>query len=182
MVCAIAPLFANRPPVRIRSSMTPIHVRAVSGESDWQAVKALRCAVFVEEQGLPAEEEFDSHDESATHAAAFDPAGRVVGAGRLYRDAAGEARIGRMAVRRDMRRSGIGGELLRWLEAKAVGQGAGVVVVHAQAYLERFYARRGYVVDSPPFIEDGLEHICMTKALPAATSTPQTASAVMRKE
>ena len=162
--------------------MTPIHVRAVLRKSDWQAVRSLRLAVFVEEQGLPAEVEFDAYDASAVHAAAFDSCGRVVGTGRLYRDAAGEARIGRMAVLRDLRRCGIGGDVLEWLEASATEQGLREVVVHAQAYLERFYARRGYKVDGPPFEEDGLQHVRMTKVLTTVISTTQTDAAVLRKE
>ena len=156
--------------------MTHVQVRHALTGSDWRAVKALRVAVFVEEQGLPADEEFDAYDESADHAAAVDRAGEVVGTGRLYRDAEGAARIGRMAVRRGLRRRGIGGALLRWLEARAVERGAAEVVVHAQAYLERFYARRGYRAGGPPFIEDGLRHVRMTKPLAAGRTAAPAAS------
>ncbi len=157
--------------------MTPIRVRGVSSESDWQAVKALRIAVFVDEQGLPAEVEFDEFDASATHAAAFDSRGAVVGTGRLYRDADGEARIGRMAVRRDLRRGGVGGAVLEWLEACAADQGVLKLAVHAQAYLERFYARRGYAVEGLPFEEDGLPHLRMIKALGSTANVKEPAAA-----
>ena len=87
-----------------------------------------------------------------------------------------------MAVLRDLRRCGIGGDVLEWLEASATEQGLREVVVHAQAYLERFYARRGYKVDGPPFEEDGLQHVRMTKVLTTVISTTQTDAAVLRKE
>ena len=162
--------------------MPTIHVRSVSRESDWQAVKALRIAVFVDEQGLPADVEFDVYDATATHAAAFDTDGVVVGNGRLYRDGRGEARIGRMAVRGDLRRSGIGTAVLEWLEASAVRQGAREVVIHAQAYLERFYARRGYIVNGAPFEEDGLQHVRMTKVLMAGVQSSGPAPSLAREE
>ena len=162
--------------------MIPIHVRSARSESDWQAVQALRVAVFVSEQGLPAAAEFDAHDASATHAAALDSGGIVVGTGRLYRDANDEARVGRMAVRRDMRRCGIGAAVLEWLEDRALEQGTTEVVVHAQAYLESFYARHGYIVDGPPFEEDGLQHLRMTKTLAISSQAPEPASALARKE
>ncbi len=162
--------------------MLPVNVTSVRTHADWQVVKALRLAVFVEEQGLPAEVEFDAYDASATHAAAIDSRGDVVGTGRLYRDAAGEARIGRMAVRRGLRRCGIGAAVLEWLEAKAVEQGKREVVVHAQAYLERFYARRGYIVDGSPFEEDGLQHLRMTKPLANSSQTSEPAASLARKE
>lgn len=160
--------------------MTLICARSVTSESDWQAVKALRIAVFVDEQGLPAEAEFDEYDASAIHAAVFDSCGVVVGTGRLYFDCTGRARIGRMAVRRDLRRCGIGAAVLEWLESCAIVQGVLEVTVHAQTYLERFYAHRGYLVDGPPFEEDGLQHLRMTKALAAVANTTEPAGALTR--
>ena len=130
--------------------MTPsLHVRSASSESDWQAVKALRIAVFVDEQGLPAEVEFDDHDASAIarHRNRFARRGRryrppVL---RLPRVA---ARIGRMAVRHDLRRCGIGAAVLDWLEACAVEQGV-LEVVRSCPGVPRAVLRSqsGYVVD-----------------------------------
>ena len=171
-------------PLLESDAMHLIRVRSVSSESDWQAVKKLRLAVFVDEQGLPPDIEFDVYDVSATHAIVLDSDGVAVGTGRLYRDVKGEARIGRMAVCRDLRRSGIGGAVLEWLEASAAEQGAHEVVVHAQAYLERFYARRGYSLDGSPFEEDGIQHVRMTKTLPvdAKASDPAAALASIAEE
>ena len=70
--------------------------------------------------------------------------------------------------------------MLEWLESCAVGQGVLEVVVHAQAYLERFYARRGYTVDGPPFEEDGIQHLRMTKTLAAVANVTGPAAAPTR--
>ena len=56
----------------------------------------------------------------------------------------GEARVGRMAVRADVRRQGVGGRVLRFLEAEAAKEGAVEVTLHAQRYVSAFYLAHGY--------------------------------------
>lgn len=72
---------------------------------DREALLALRTAVFVDEQGVPPEEEVDDLDAVARHLVALE-AGAVVGTCRLLPDAAAWT-LGRMAVRRDRRRGGV---------------------------------------------------------------------------
>ncbi|MEO8186211.1 MAG: GNAT family N-acyltransferase, partial [Burkholderiaceae bacterium] len=75
---------------------------------DWQSMRPwagpLRFAVFVEEQRVPAEIELDSFDPLSVHAVAFDGNGGAVGTGRLLPD----GHIGRMAVAKPARGSGVG--------------------------------------------------------------------------
>ena len=102
--------------------MPEVTVRRALSAEDLQALHALRWQVFVEEQGVPPELESDELDETACQALAFID-GAAVGTGRMVMLEGGEARVGRMAVRADMRRQGIGGRVLRLLEAEAAKEG-----------------------------------------------------------
>ena len=144
--------------------MDEIVVRLSAGEEDAAALRALRLEVFVDEQGVPADEELDSDDAVAVHAVAVR-GGVVVGTGRLVLVSALEARVGRMAVRATVRRQGVGGAVLRFLEAEARSRGIARIVLHAQAYVRRFYDGHGYAAEGGPFTEAGIEHISMAKTI-----------------
>ena len=137
--------------------------RAVSPE-DIAALHALRWEVFVEEQGVPPELEGDELDATACQALAWAD-GAAVGTGRVVLLDEGEARVGRMAVRADARRRGVGGRVLRFLEDAAAAEGAIEVTLHAQRYVAAFYLAHGYVEEGEPFEEAGIEHIMMRKRL-----------------
>ena len=91
--------------------------------------------------------------------------GTVIGTGRLFRDESGQSLIGRMAVEASWRRRGVGGQVLAFLEREAVQRGFGRLVLHAQTYVKEFYANHGYQVEGDVFIEAGIEHVLMAKAL-----------------
>ena len=144
--------------------MDSIVIRRASTPEEMAGLRALRLEVFVREQGVEAEEELDSLDQAAIHAVAWD--GReVVATGRLVLLSSGEAQIGRMAVRAALRRSGIGGDVLRFLEGKAQAEGAGQILLHAQTYVVPFYHQHGYREEGANFQEAGIEHIPMRKTL-----------------
>ncbi len=144
--------------------MAEVTVRRAESANDLQALHALRWQVFVEEQDVPPELESDELDETACHALAFMD-GLVAGTGRVVMIESGEARVGRMAVRVDVRRQGIGGQMLRFLETAAAAEGAVEVTLHAQRYVSAFYLAHGYVEEGEPFEEAGIEHIMMCKRL-----------------
>lgn len=125
---------------------------------------ALRNAVFVVEQGVPEELERDALDASAFHAVALE-GGRCVGTGRLVRQGGGVGRVGRMAVDAGHRRGGVGARVLAALEARARADGLREIELHAQCYVEAFYARQGYAREGEPFEEAGIEHVVMRKRL-----------------
>ncbi len=144
--------------------MDGIAVRLSASKEDVAGLRALRLAVFVDEQGVPVDEELDSDDDVAVHAVAVQ-GGVVVGTGRLVLASALEARVGRMAVSATVRRQGVGGALLRFLEAEARSRGVERIVLHAQSYVRSFYDKHGYVAEGGPFTEAGIEHISMAKTL-----------------
>jgi predicted GNAT family N-acyltransferase len=129
-----------------------------------EAASAVRFAVFVEEQGIPATLELDDRDATATHAVAFDPAGRPVATGRLLTD----AHIGRMAVLAAHRGKGLGVSILRALVAVAVGRGTPKLRLHAQTSAIGFYLREGFTTEGDPYEEAGIAHQTMVRSLPAA--------------
>jgi len=144
--------------------MAEVIVKQAITEEEMRALRALRMAVFIEEQGVPEELESDALDALAYHAVAcVDDA--IIGTGRLLVLPAGDALIGRMAVQIDVRRIGIGGHVLQFLEDAAVKLGVPEVIVHAQTYVSEFYSRAGYKFEGDPFDEAGIQHIIMRKSL-----------------
>ena len=126
---------------------------------------AVRRSVFIEEQRIPKELEWDEHDENAVHAVARNRLGQVIAIGRLVLGGPGQGRIGRMAVHRVLRGGGHGAAVLRALEEAAKARGDREVTLHAQRSAEAFYKRLGYVPHGEPFEEAGIAHIEMRRAL-----------------
>ena len=141
--------------------MSNITVKLVESEADMEAAVGIRFRVFVDEQSVPPEIELDEYDAVATHAIALLD-GVAVATGRTIVEA-GSARIGRMAVDREHRRSGVGGLVLRFLEDEAREQGATEFVLHAQDYGKAFYAGHGYEERGDTFMEAGILHVEMRK-------------------
>jgi len=138
---------------------------------DWNELRdtarALRTEVFVQEQRVPIELEWDDADESAVHAVAFNRLGMPLATGRLLQHAPGVARIGRMAVLRVMRGAKLGRDILQVLMRTAVQRGDREVSLHAQRIAEGFYRRQGFTPRGEPFEEAGIAHIEMTCLLTA---------------
>ena len=178
--CELVYVFANpatqtsRPvPIALRDILTgyeawePV-VRVEVGS--WQALGAaarqVRTEVFLEEQRIPVEMEWDESDDTAIHALARNRLGLAVATGRLLQQASGVSRIGRMAVNRVLRGTNLGRDVLRALMQAATERGDHEVVLHAQRSAEGFYARLGFVARGERFEEAGIVHIEMFQALP----------------
>ena len=126
---------------------------------------AIRTEVFVQEQRIPKELEWDAADATALHAVAYNRLGQPVATGRLLESEAGVAKVGRMAVDRVLRGSGLGERVLLVLMVAARERGDHALVLHAQRSAESFYARLGYVAQGAVFEEAGIEHIEMARTL-----------------
>ncbi|MFZ4529272.1 MAG: GNAT family N-acetyltransferase [Undibacterium curvum] len=138
-------------------------VRVVLG--DWsslqQDAQAVRYQVFVVEQNIPAELEWDVMDAQCLHAVAYNEQQQAVGTGRLLPD----GHIGRMAVLASARNLGVGAEILRELMSQARRRGDAEVRLNAQHTAERFYLREGFVREGDSFEEAGIPHVAMKHAL-----------------
>ena len=139
--------------VTVRSAQTPGEVAdAIS----------LRSTVFVEEQGVPLEEDVDGRDGEALHLVAVDDDGAVVGTCRLLVDGP-VLKLGRMAVAAPARRQGIGLRLLRLADAEASSSGVERIVLGAQVSAVPLYEQAGYRTRSDVFLDAGIEHVWMEK-------------------
>jgi predicted GNAT family N-acyltransferase len=121
------------------------------------AARVIRAEVFIAEQGVPIELEWDEEDARSLHALARDQQGCVLGTGRLLPD----GHIGRMAVLKDARGRGIGSAILRALMQRARRRGDRMVALHAQVHAEAFYAGHGFVREGDVFDEAGIAHVLM---------------------
>jgi predicted GNAT family N-acyltransferase len=121
----------------------------------------VRRLVFVEEQGVPEELEWDEWDARCVHVLARTSTGEPVGTGRLLPD----AHIGRMAVLPRWRRQGVASAMLRELLAVARERGDDVVRLNAQTQAIPFYLRFGFAAQGPEFQDAGIPHRLMVLRL-----------------
>jgi predicted GNAT family N-acyltransferase len=125
---------------------------------------ALRIKVFCGEQGVDEEEERDDLDDAAVQVVGLDETG-VIATCRLRDVGEGTWKLERMVVERRLRKLGVGGRLLAGAEDQARSAGATEMLLHAQRRAEAFYAAGGYVAEGETFMDAGIEHVAMRKAL-----------------
>ena len=141
--------------------MVQVHV---GSWHDFQKLASpLRTEVFVLEQKVPVEMELDADDVTALHAVALNRMGLPLATGRLVQHAPGVARIGRMAVKKQMRGSNLGRRVLNALMDAAQNRGDSQVILHAQCSAEGFYKRSGFEAHGVVFEEAGIAHIEMVR-------------------
>ncbi|MEW2416215.1 GNAT family N-acetyltransferase [Streptomyces sp. NPDC046866] len=152
----------------------PFTVRRAVSKQDVEACFAVRTEVFVVEQSVPPEIEYDAYDADAVHVLAVAADGTALGTGRLLYGptalgktgdpAAGS--LGRLAVTAAARGLGVGAALVRAIEAEACRLGLRSVVLGAQTHALGFYERLGYEPYGPEFVEAGIPHRAMRRPLP----------------
>lgn len=133
------------------------------GDAIAEEARALRFAVFCDEQGVDRAIEIDEHDPGAAHLAALDD-GRVVGTLRLVRVAA-KGKIGRVAVARTHRRKGVGAAMMHWAIEQARAMGLTKVVLSGQMDSGPFYESLGFVGTGEIYMEAGIPHRWMVLTL-----------------
>ena len=125
---------------------------------DWSkrrdVLQLVRYIVFVEEQQVPVELEWDGMDESSVHFLATEDSGLPIGTARLLPS----GQIGRMAVLTSFRRRGIGSQLLRTVTDFALQADYKAVFLHAQTHAIDFYSQHGFVVQGEEFMDAGIPH------------------------
>jgi predicted GNAT family N-acyltransferase len=135
-------------------------VRDADFTADFASIRLVRVAVFIDEQRVPSDLEFDDRDEVCSHVLAFD--GDVpIGTGRLDVDYGGK--IGRVAVLASHRGNGVGKAVMERLHALAREHGQAHLWCNAQLTAVPFYERLGYRSIGPVFLEAGIEHVRMER-------------------
>jgi len=149
-------------------------VRVAEDAGDREACFAVRKEVFVGEQGVPEDIEYDAYDAGALHVLAVRADGVPLGTGRLLYGEAAAAKtdgdrtagsLGRLAVTREARGLGVGAALVGAIEEAARARGLASVDLHAQTHALGFYERLGYVAYGAEFPDAGIPHRAMRKAL-----------------
>jgi predicted GNAT family N-acyltransferase len=122
-------------------------------------VMPIRHEVFIKEQEVPEELEWDEFDQNALHAI-VKKENQVIGTARLIIDKT-IARVGRMAIQKEYREQGIGQKLLLTLIQTAKQMGAQECILHAQTHAIAFYAKADFEPHGPIFDEAGIPHVEM---------------------
>ena len=139
----------------------PFTVSLVSWHDGEPLLKSIREAVFIREQRVPAELEWDGLDESARHALALSHQGDAIGCGRMFAD----GHIGRIAVLPQWRKQKVGTAIMEALLDYARAHDYKRVDVDAQTHALPFYRSFGFAEQGKEFMDAGLPHIKMTLKL-----------------
>ncbi len=138
-------------------SSTQFQLRQADWPASAEALKQLRETVFIKEQQVPPELEWDGLDETALHLLAETPDGQPIGCARLLPN----GQIGRMSVLRSWRNQGVGSAMLRELLQLAEQQGFPACFLHAQTHAVAFYRRFGFHPEGEIFMDAGIPHLSM---------------------
>lgn len=148
----------------------PIDIEQTSWAASSAALSHVRHQVFVREQGIDEEEEFDEADASALHWIAYGPEDggpgkqaredRVIGCARLIGN-----KVGRMAVVRERRNQGVGSALMRHIIRHAARNGLETLELNAQSHAVDFYRGMYFEPEGEEFMEAGIPHRHMTLSL-----------------
>lgn len=136
-------------------------VRLADWEREQEAMRAIRTPVFIQEQRVPQDIEWDDKDPLCVHALVLDADGTPIGTGRLAPD----GKIGRMAVLPEWRGRGVGAAILEFLLACARERGLKVCYMNAQIRALDFYRQHGFEAYDEEFLEAGIPHRRMKRTL-----------------
>lgn len=135
--------------------------RFVKNSEDMEAAYSIRKRVFVDEQGVPAENEYDEHDATANHVLVLYD--QVPAATGRWRAVNGVAKLERICVLSSHRSYGLGKAVVEALEQSARGAGLASAKLNGQTHAESFYAKLGYRTVSDIFMEEDIPHVTMIK-------------------
>ncbi|GAB2708671.1 GNAT family N-acetyltransferase [Kitasatospora kifunensis] len=149
----------------------PLDIRVVRTEREFKLAKAVRHEVFVVEQGIAPELEYDELDATSTHLLALDQDGAPIGTARMISGepaltltgVAGRVLLGRLAVLVRARGTGLGAALVGAVEQAGRELGATECELHAQVQALGFYERLGYAAEGPVYDDAGIPHRTMVK-------------------
>jgi predicted GNAT family N-acyltransferase len=136
--------------------------KRVTGVDELAGAFAVRQVVFIKEQGIAEEEEYDDLDGDCLQFVAVNDE-RVIGTARVRFLSPSVAKVERMAVLKEFRRQGVGTGILASIESELKAKAILGAVLHAQMVAVPFYLACGFTATGPTFYEAGIEHIKMQK-------------------
>ncbi|MDR5171802.1 GNAT family N-acetyltransferase [Methylobacillus flagellatus] len=147
----------NFPHKKRKNTDMSFYVRQADWESDQTQISAIRQQVFIDEQHVPAELEWDGLDETALHLLAVAEDGKSIGCARILSDGS----IGRMAVLQAWRRQGVGQALLQAAIESCRQNGWFDIHVSAQTHALAFYEQAGFHGVGEEYMDAGIPHQAM---------------------
>jgi len=131
-------------------------INTVTWNQQEPALREIRKQVFIQEQAVPETLEWDGLDEDAIHLLAQDTTGLAIATARLLKD----GHIGRMAVKADWRRKGVGSAMLQTL-LNYCKQHQLTAFLDAQTQALQFYEKMGFITQGSEFMDAGIPHYRM---------------------
>jgi len=138
--------------------MSEIYVRVADWQKDNADLRRIRETVFIAEQAVPPELEWDAEDAGAVHFLAFE-GNYAIGTARLLPD----GHIGRVSVLKDWRGLKVGDMLMKAVIAEAERRGLKQQMLSAQVHATPFYERLGFAIVSGEFLDAGIPHVDMVR-------------------
>ena len=132
------------------------YIKEVSWSTDEVALRQIREQVFLIEQSVPVELEWDAYDMDATHLLALDNQAQPIACARIFNNS-----IGRMAVVKGWRGIGIGKALLHQAIQICKARKVNKITLSAQSHAIEFYQNAGFVVISEPYLDANIWHVDM---------------------
>ena len=144
----------------MKKQMSDIKIQS----GDWNELKQdaqlIRRSVFIQEQNIPEDEEWDDQDPISLHFVVYDQ-NQAIGTARLLQNNS----IGRVAVLKQYRGEGIGLLLMKQIIQVAEQQKREYLKLSAQAYATGFYENLGFIVEGDEYLDCGIPHIDMNMSL-----------------
>ncbi len=143
-----------------------INITEPKSDLDCVFLRNIRIRVFVIEQQIPWQWEFDDYDKIATHILVKDQ-DKIIGTGRLfpYLGNNNDYKLGRIAVLKEYRGNGIGTKILKHLELIAKDKKVNQITLEAQSDKLNFYLKENYIIEGDKYLMDGIYHNLMSKKL-----------------
>lgn len=138
--------------------MGKITIKKADFKKNSAEIKRIRTSVFIQEQNVPVELEWDELDKDAIHILAYYD-NEVVATARLLND----GQIGRMAVLKSFRRRTIGKKMLNYLLQLADNNNISTIFLSAQTHALDFYKKNGFSVTGSEYMDAGIPHYKMVR-------------------
>jgi len=135
----------------------PYSIRIASWQDEASILRIIRTAVFIHEQQIPEDLEWDKFDLISMHVLALNSDGQPIGTARFLPD----GHVGRMAVLKEWRGKGLGSAMLLRILEELRSQHMQKAILNAQTTAVKFYEKFGFQVSGKEFMEVGIPHFRM---------------------
>ena len=136
--------------------MSPFTIRAGRWDELQNDAKLIREQVFIQEQQIAVEDEWDAEDAVSVHFVVYDQDQPIATARLLQNNS-----VGRVAVLKSHRGVGIGKLLMQQIIQQAKHEQRKFLKLSSQVYAMQFYTGLGFKVEGEQYLDCGIPHIDM---------------------